>query len=292
MNDMTWITRLLECDGAVNEPASAAELASLAALIGSDLPDEVASLYAGHDGSSARLSVGGTPLPVRLMPVVEVTETAHTLWDLAPTFGEVLWIWYDENSNYAGVYWAGPLRGMVAVLDHEEPDVSPRFRSTESFVLRMLDACTATARPPVDAIMIPNELPITDGVDCCASDSDIAELFLERFRASTDSDERLHLAYVALRLLPPNDMSRVVPLLRDEDMWIAARAVDLVALRRWEPGLPYLGELAEGGLPNAQSAAARCLHRWKHSAAAAAERKRLEGCLSGRAKQNWEMWKR
>ncbi len=81
------------------------------------------------------------------MPVREVLDTGAALSAIdepIPQVGSIAWLWTDDNSNYAGIYVDGPLEAWICVFDREEPMLAPAFRSTESFLSRLLDdACCA-----------------------------------------------------------------------------------------------------------------------------------------------------
>jgi hypothetical protein len=263
----------------------------LTEAVGGYLPDDVRALYEDHNGSKERLQLGDARLPVRLMPVEETLKTAAILrqLDFGSPPGQILWLCSDDNSNYAGFYFDGPLRGFVVVLDHEETDLSPRFRSVSSFISHMLDSVTARDSSVCDAGSIPAELPtVQDNPEQLQQDRALANHFLGQLSASSDEQDRQCAAYVALRLLPMVDMERVTDLLHDEDMWISERAVKLVAHRRWEPGVSHLGNVIETGGHNARMAACWALLRWQGSELVRQEIQRLHAMLEGKPREAWE----
>ncbi len=51
----------------------------------------------------------------------------------------LLVIWADDNSNYAGVYMAGPENGRVCIVDHDDLTFDPAYGSVKSFLVAQLN---------------------------------------------------------------------------------------------------------------------------------------------------------
>ncbi len=68
--------------------------------------------------------------------------------------------WTDDNSNYAGAYVKGPLAPRVCLVDHEEPDIPPAFRSPESFVR----ALHVGADEDLDWYELPRDYPVLGAI--------------------------------------------------------------------------------------------------------------------------------
>jgi hypothetical protein len=282
----------------LNEPATEQALARLGGVFDEQSNAEVIALYSDHDGSIRRPKRKGQSLPARLMPIAEALGVNPSL-DAAfegQTPGEVLWLWTDDNSNYAGVFISGLLGGFVTVVSHDEPVVAPRFLSVASFVEALL---------PVgeDALDLPSlrcELPVAsdEGVDRGRRLGALAIELMARWRGTSssedepgDEDQRRAWANAALCLLPVADTHLAVELLRDSDMWTPESAVRLLELRGHLAAIPELERLAIEGTPNGDSAAIRALVRLDTVAARQAL-ERVARAVSPQKLAMLDMWRR
>jgi hypothetical protein len=103
----------------------------LEARLGVRLPAEVVALYRDHGGTPP-----GSVLPARLLHPKEVARDQKVLESIAwneRVKGRLLFLWTDDQSNYAAVYADGPAKGKVCVIDHGSPTAAPRFGSVASF---------------------------------------------------------------------------------------------------------------------------------------------------------------
>lgn len=117
-------------------PISEKELKQLL-LFAPDLPLELIQIFKHHKGMN-----GCSGLPMRLMPPMEVLETAEqfklTENEYFNNGFEKILLWTDDNSNYAGIFTNSELRGKIFFLDHEEPADFPDFKNTKSFYTALL----------------------------------------------------------------------------------------------------------------------------------------------------------
>src|SRR5947209_13662438 len=117
--------------------ASAADCAAMEAALVCHLPAELLQMYRDHNGVAPGPRLG---LAFRLLPSEEAC-TVHTT--ITQPLGLVGWdirlFWTNDESDYAGMYVAGPLLGRVCVLSHEEEDLTPRWRSVHAFMEQMLE---------------------------------------------------------------------------------------------------------------------------------------------------------
>jgi hypothetical protein len=87
---------------------------------------------------------------------------------------------------------------------------------------------------------------------------------VEALRPAFESDEgqdRIDYACQLMTLTPYERTATLVAFTYEDDMYIQEKACTILGLRRWEPALPRLAELAEGGMVNARTAAIRGLGR-------------------------------
>src|SRR5439155_16487417 len=123
-----------------NPPATETDLARLHDMVG-HLPDDLLLIYRDHDGSVYLPSRDPVRRTARLMPIAEVLRTKQEMAPFAkdlPAEGCVTCFWTDDNSNYCGIYTDGPLSGWLTCLNHDEPMLTPAFRSVVAFLKRLL----------------------------------------------------------------------------------------------------------------------------------------------------------
>ena len=122
-------------------------------------------------------------------------------------------LWADGESNAAGVYLRGPLAGYVFILMHDDPDLSPRFESVESFV----GAAMRLESVRWDL----GSLAYSDAVEfppAALDDADLADRTAKAHEvldtADGDDEHDLQVYLAAMALLPPdripNDVQTVL----------------------------------------------------------------------------------
>jgi hypothetical protein len=219
--------------------------------IGAPLCPELATLYRDHDGMPV-----GTPLPMRLMKMADVSETNVAIRQLQPALlpeGATVF-WTDDNSNYAGAFLVGALSCRVFTLDHEEPEATPRFRSPRTFVAALL------ATPSADWSELKPDYPalMSSGDTSVEADRELGRNLLQTHFSNPDHTES---ALVALALLPPDDTELLLPLLGSSDMWVQERACEVLGFRRYAAATNQLAEVARTGMHNGRIASIRALQR-------------------------------
>lgn len=155
--------------------------------------------------------------------------------------------WTDDNSNFAGVFRGGPLKGFVFLLDHEDEDSTPRFRSTTSLLESM-----AEARARADCQRINPEYPRTTPAPTDADDLRLAHLFRDYWREHPHSQPA---AFRFLALLPVQATHEALEALDSGNMWIQGAAADLLGRRKFAPSAQRLKEIALSGTQNGRIAA-------------------------------------
>jgi hypothetical protein len=278
-----------------NLPASTEDLSDLKRAFNC-LPDQALLLYKDHNGSDQIPQVGDRKIAARLMPIKEVIETQAALTVLrgsVPTIESPAWLWTDDNSNYIGLYTDGPLRGWLCILNHEEPILTPAFRSIESFMYCLLsEARRKGSEGAYDIPSLPREIPelLSDGAND-ESDMQLALLFREQYRIESGEDMRRLYALCSICLIPVENTAEIAPFLEDPDMWVPEAAVRLFELRGWKGPTEQLEKLAREGHPNGDTAAMRLLVRMNTDESRSAIA-RLRQSLQGQKLKQIEMWAR
>ncbi len=120
-------------------------------------------------------------------------------------------LWYDDESNYAGVYDHGPLEGLVFVYVHDDPPPVPRFESADAFVDRLI----------LDDDAVADLWSVHDLVDQVTPRPELA-LRLLTAADHDDDDASIQAIQTALALVPstqpPADLlDELARILRDHD---------------------------------------------------------------------------
>lgn len=219
--------------------------------LGAPLCPQLEALYLDHDGMPF-----GIGLPMRLMAIADVLETNVSIRQFWPDLlaDDAFVFWTDDESNYAGAYLAGQLSHRVFVLDHEEPDGTPRFRDTCSFTAALL------AQKDENWHSLTPDYPAqVDKADAFTEvDRELGRTFLQSYLASP---EEARSALLALALLPVSDTVSLLPLLASTDMWVQERTCEVLGLRRYAPAVQQLAEVVRNGTPNGRVASFQALER-------------------------------
>lgn len=260
------------------------------------LPAEILELYEDHNGTPGLPSRGDAWLPVRLMPMLEAMEVQAPLAEFTAMLsgvGRIAWLWADDNSNYLGIYTTGRLVGWLVRLNHEEPALTPAYRSVRSFLTNLLAAApgaTPMDRAAVDLVSLSRDVPVVvDDPQYMEIDREHARAFADMHVNEADENRRRLYAMSSICLTPVADTDSVVPFLREFDMCTPEAAVLLMELRRFGGALEEVERLARDGIPNGDSAAMRLLVRLGSNASRNAIA-RLQRQISGRKLRALEQW--
>ena len=281
----------------LNPPASEQDLLRLQSAVGI-LPKEILDIYRFHNGSEDVAAEGEIWLPVQLLPIDEAiennAEAASFLQD-TPKTGKIALLWYDDNSNYIGVYTDGPLIGWLVTLDHDEPMAVPSYRTAASFLSRLLDSLPGVVpedQAALDAAMVPREIPTAyDDPEYLNADRKLVASFRGLYEQEHDEDLRRLYALCAIALTPVANTGDVISFFDDDDMWTPEAAVRLLELRHYRSGIESLERLVREGGPNGESAAIRHLVRMQTDESGQTLA-RLRNDLVGNKLRTFEMWTR
>ena len=219
-----------------------AALLAFEAALAANLPDEARTMYRVMGGISDRVC---TALPMRLLPPADALDTLHILTDGAETYRPhpaVRYLFTDDNSNWAGVFVEGPLRGKLTLLDHDLCSSAPRFASLTSFIAKLLAA--ADRGEPWE--QMPTDFPMSSTSEGALLDEAIplAAYFLERYHAATEAIERTMAADIALHLSDPRHGDTVEQLLADPSPFTRQTALQVAAIHRRAALAPVLEAVA------------------------------------------------
>jgi|GEM_PF-3403735 len=233
----------------------------------SPLFDGVLDLYRDHNGIP--IYPGISPFPIRLMSVEEADAQNISMHNLKWKRPNQFLLWYDDESNYCGVYLDEPLVGCVFFLHHDEPIDIPCFRNVREFYEALLAVTEANAnREHEDDNRlywwdVKTTLPKIEA-DPASDDDDlvIARHYKSRSENATDPDLKQYYAWIALNFYPVSareEMENLV--LTIEDMYVEEHAIDIFAKRKDSATIPTIEHLivTGGGGVNTRSAGIRAL---------------------------------
>jgi hypothetical protein len=186
------------------------------------------------------------------MSLDEVRRERETLRIYLDTFGwgdlGLVLFFTNDNSDYAGVYLAGPLARRVAIVPHEEVSVAPKYQSVRSFLQALLEA--AAGGQDYWGDMVPEYTPeATFSPELSREDWEAARALWPLYEAARDADRaRADIVSCILALMPPEQTDSVMGLLSDPDRDVASQAIRLLGRRRWEAAVPHLARYTEAAM--------------------------------------------
>jgi hypothetical protein len=234
-----------------NQPLSEEGIERLEHNLECRLPEDVVALYRDHDGHQR---CGA--LIWRLLPSSEVVRLHKELFQDWGRIG-LRFFWYDEQSNYAGLYVDGPLQGRVCIEQHDDHDLSPRFRSPRSFLAVVARAATEEREIEEQDFDYTRQGPVDQGDE--RADWLAAQALRRLYESSTRDEGRQDYAFAIMALTPLAYTDTLIAFLDDEDLWIPERAAEVLGARKFEPAIEKLFEVARRGKANGALAARQAL---------------------------------
>lgn len=198
---------------------------------------------------------------MRVLTLSEIEELFYLFNDNL-MFKNLVPLFTDDNSNYAAVYVEGPMKSKICYLDHEETDISPAFRSINSF------AQAVRQNPESGWYDIPRDYPVLleEPEIFQTSDDLIVVEEIKKFinkENQLDDDYRTNLLFCIMALTPKSHLDEIIKYLYDEDMWVQERACRILGYHKYEPAIEHLKKVRENGMHNSKLAAKRALNEIK-----------------------------
>lgn len=195
---------------------------------------------------------------MRTMTLSEIEELFYLLKNNL-LFKDLVPLFTDDNSNYAAVYVAGAMKGKICYLDHEETDISPVFRSINSFVQAI------RLNPELGWYDMPKDYPVfleESDVEQSSDDWAVVEQikdFIDH-ENEMDDDYRTNLLFCIMGLTPKTHLDKIIQYLYDEDMWVQERACKILGDHKYKPAEGHLEKIMEDGMHNSRLAAKKALN--------------------------------
>lgn len=192
---------------------------------------------------------------LRMLTQDEITELFQYMSSI-DVYRNILPIWTDNNSNYIGLFYDGPLKYRVCYINHEETDISPGFRSVDSFVAEL------EKNPQLDWDELDKDYPRNKENNNESIDHDLSCIQqLNQLIESSELDDELRCQYIfcIMALTPYNQLDTLLKYLDDEDMYVQERACEIFGYHRYTPVQAKLKEVMAHGQHNGKLAAKRAL---------------------------------
>lgn len=198
---------------------------------------------------------------MRVLTLSEIEELSF-LFRNNLMFNNLVPLFSDDNSNYAAVYVGGPMKNKICYLDHEETDISPVFRSINSFVQAIRQ------NPESGWCDIPRDYPVLlEELETNRTSDDLRVIeeirnFINK-ENELDENYRANLLFCIMALTPKSNLNEIIKYLYDEDMWVQERACRVLGYHKYEPATEHLKKVMENGMHNGKLAAKRALNEIK-----------------------------
>jgi len=157
---------------------------------------------------------------------------------------DVCMLWQDDNSNYAGVYYKGSLRGKVMFLTHDEPNYAPLFQSIQSLIKNIKSGIIEDFFiPPLGTCDYPSKHSTEEEKE---SNAILAKEYIEKLRGD-DEDRDYQLALIACYLMPAEYLELLIPLMNSGNMYIEQDIPEFFVFHDYKPAIPILQDICESG---------------------------------------------
>ncbi|WP_017426597.1 hypothetical protein [Paenibacillus sp. ICGEB2008] len=204
-----------------------------------DLPDDTLEALLIHSKKQE-----GRKVQLRLLSEQELAESIEWMAQIE-VFKYIIPLWTDDHSNYVGLYVEGPLAYKLCYINHEETDLSPRYRSTASLIAEL------EQNPELDWEQLRQDYPSDNDISTEQLAEDIRcmhelQAILEK-DSSMEDDVRCQLLYSLMAITPVSEADSLLPYVDDEDMYVQERACILLGYHGYEPATELLKEVMKHG---------------------------------------------
>lgn len=152
----------------------------------------------------------------------------------------------NDNSDFAAIYLEGELKGMVCIIEHDEPDTSPKFLSLWTLYDSIKRALEVTKEEFIDFYEIENELPLFGS---SLSDKTIIEIknkLFSQYMSNMNLDKEREIAFRILKLVDEVDYNFIRKnLLKNADMFVQEETINTLKRKIKENYLNDIFEILE-----------------------------------------------
>ena len=166
-------------------------------------------------------------------------------------------LWGDGNSNWAGVFYKGLLRGKVTFLSHEEPTILPLFKSIVSAVEKFKERKvwdflypSVNERPYIYDYPVSSDNPISESEK--TENLALAKSFLATLpdlskKSEEDYEAHCQAAMTAAYLLPSENVQLLYPMLVCGNMYVEQDIPYIFSFHKDKNALPALHDATDRG---------------------------------------------
>ncbi|MHC5215325.1 hypothetical protein ACYSNR_01570 [Enterococcus sp. LJL128] len=196
------------------------------------------------------------------------SEEFQALSMMTEVLPDVCFLWTDDESNYAGLFYQGPLRGKIMFLDHGNPFYVPLYKTVDSFIQRVADGSIENLYIPELGAQSSENKPVADFPMKADSSSEMqqnyacSKILLGQLSQSLNEDDYAQIAFQAFYLMPKEHLYELLPFLDNENMYILQELPYLFAFHNFLPARPLLEKAAEAGNNYIKSHAQNALKRY------------------------------
>lgn len=176
-----------------------------------------------------------------------ITKEEHSALNyMSEWLPDVCFLWTDESSNYAGLFFRGPMRGRVMILNHGETFYAPLYIDVTSFISKIknetIDELEIPRLCPVDHLEpYKADYPLKVQTDKALKANYAAAIeLLESLDLITDEELYAQTAFQAWYLMPVQYLDELLSFFETDNMYILQEISYLFAFHQYLPAIPYL----------------------------------------------------
>ncbi|MEM9029168.1 MAG: hypothetical protein AAGC70_12440, partial [Pseudomonadota bacterium] len=225
-----------------------------------ELPHDVAYLFSQIGGTQEIIGAGFQLMSIaNLFSFYDDTgdEISQSLYGELLDPRVMLPLFWEGGGNYAGIFVGGPLRGRCFIHDHGEPLNLPVFQNLGRMILAFAKV------HDLDDIYFDNltgDYPSRDASQLLADDVELSKRFLKQYFEEKPRDS--YWALLGMQLSPASDTGILLRMLDEDDVWIQAKACELIGFRRFVGGIDGMIKVALRGANNPTIATLVALRDW------------------------------
>lgn len=200
-----------------------------------------------------------------------ITQEEHQALAFMTDFlPDVCFLWGDETSNYAGLFYRGPLKGKIMILDHSNAFYAPLYSSMDSFITSIMDDSTDLAIPTLFSA----EQSTSYHADYPAHSQSLEEIETNYTAAmqllailDSLSDNEEHYAQTVFQLcyiMPYEHLDELLIFFNSDNMYVLQELPYIFAFHQYRPAIPYLKKAVQKATPYISSHAERALSYYNH----------------------------
>ena len=149
----------------------------------------------------------------------------------------------NDNSDFAAIYLEGDLKGMICIIEHEEPDTSPKFLSLSTLNDSIKRTIENTEKDFIDFTELETELPLFGKLNLTSDLVEVKNDLYSKYQTSVIFENKKNIAFRILKFVDEGDYDFIKEnLLKNEDMFVQEEAINTIKQKLKED---YLNDVFE-----------------------------------------------